>query len=156
GRDTALSVFLAALVDERSGRPARAVSELERAADRFSPKWEGMVQLTRGRCYEALWDDMKALEAYTRAMQVDPAAVVPRLAIAKLRLKRRPDLAIDELKRGLAVVPTDPGLRVALAGALLREQATLPPKRRSWSEYDAAFRRAIEVAKGNSALVLMN
>ena len=118
-------------------------------------RWQTMIYLTQGRCYEALYDELKALEAYHRAIQIEPTAVVPRLAVAKMKLKTRPDESVDEIDVGLGFIPKDPALRIGRAGALLRKEAMKPPTRRSWSDFDRALEQAAEVAPGSAAVVLM-
>jgi len=157
GDDAPLLRLLQAQFDERTGRPGRAARALEQVRDRLDPRWEGLAQLALGRCYEALWDEMKAFEAYGKALQVDPAAVVPRLAVAKLKLKRRPDQAVDELARGLNVTPEDPALRVAMAGALLQlEVLKVKAADRRWGEFDRAWAAARASAPGSPAVALMH
>jgi tetratricopeptide (TPR) repeat protein len=153
--DAPMLLLLAAQLDEHTGRPARSVALLDRIHKRLDPRWAGMVALARGRCYEALWDDMKALEAYGQALQADPLSIIPRLAIAKIKLKRSPVEAIDEIERGLSLVPNDPALRIALAGSLLRKELMQPPSKRVWRDFDRALKKAIESAPTNSAVALM-
>ena len=156
GDEAPMTRFLAAMLDERNGKPARAIAGLEQIHGRLAARWETMIQVARGRCYEALWDEMKALQAYSLALQADPAAVVPRLSIAKLRLARRPEEAAAELERGLALVPGEPALRIALAGALMQQEAARPARARDWADFDRALAKAIQSSAGSSAVVLMS
>lgn len=153
--DTPLLRLLQAQYDERTGRPSRALASLDQIRQKLDPKWEGLVHLARGRCHEALWDDFKAMESYNSAMQTDPVAVVPRLAIAKLKVRRSPTEAIDLITRGLELVPGDPALRIALAGALLRQEMGQPGSRRNWSDFDKAWQAAVEAAPRSSAVALL-
>ncbi|MGE3822292.1 MAG: tetratricopeptide repeat protein, partial [Isosphaeraceae bacterium] len=153
--DTPLLRLLQAQYDERTGRPARALASLDQIRQKLDPKWEGLVHLARGRCHEALWDDLKAIDSYNAAMQTDPLAVVPRLAIAKLKVRRTPREAIDLISRGLELIPGDPALRIAMAGALLRQEMGQPPARRGWSEFDRAWRAAAEVSPKSSVVALL-
>ena len=155
GGDTAMAGFLQAQLDESTGRPARAVATLEAIRDRLDERLIGMLLMARGRCYEALFDDLKAEEAYSQALLPDPANVVPRLALARVRTKRNPEEGVAELQRGLSLTPKDPALLVALAGALLRREAAKPnPRSRNWAEFDRAWTAAAGTA-ANSSLALM-
>lgn len=156
GEDAPLLRFLEAQLDERNGMPYRALAALGMIRQRLDNRWETMIHVARGRCYESLWDESKAIEEYTKAIQSDPTAVVPRLSVAKIRLKRRPDEAAAEIRRGLALMPADPSLRVALAAALLRKEADRPAPRRDWAEFDRAWAKAAESSPNASAVVLMN
>ena len=144
-----------ALLDEQTGRPARALRILARLTDLVDERWQPLIHLARGRCYEATWNEIQATDSYHRALGVEPAAVVPRLAAAKLRMRRNPQEAIDELRHGLKQVPDDPALLTALAGALLQLQLPRPVAERSWTEFDAAFAKAAAVTPGSSAVALM-
>jgi tetratricopeptide (TPR) repeat protein len=155
GQDTPMLLMLQAQLDERTGRPARAVSLLTQISARLGEQWTSLIQLARGRCYEALWDELKAMEAYNLALQADPTSVVPRLAIAKLKVKHRPDDAVEEVRRGLALLPGDPALRIALAGALMRKEAALPASRRSWGEFEAAWNDAAKTSNKSAVIALM-
>jgi tetratricopeptide (TPR) repeat protein len=147
--------FLEAVLDEKTGRPARAIFMIDQIKERFEPRWEEMIQLTRGRCYEALWDEHKAAKYYTMAIENEPTSVVARLAQANLRLKRRPDEAILEIERGLAAIPKHPALKVALAGALLRREAALPRNTRSFVRFDRAWKDAMDTSPEAPSLILM-
>ena len=155
GLSSAKLRFLEAVLDEKTGRPARAILMIDQIKERFEPRWEEMVQLTRGRCYEALWDEHKASKYYTMAIQNEPTSVVARLALANLRLKRQPDEAILEIERGLAVIPNHPALKVALAGALLRREAALPRNMRSSANFDRAWKDAMDTSPKAPSLILM-
>ena len=155
GGESPLSRLLAALRDERTGRPTHALAGLEWARDRLSPRWQGMVHSAVGRCQEALGDEPRALVAYRRASQFDPDAVVPRLAVARLLLNRSPEDAVAEIERGLARSPDEPGLLVALAGARLRQQAARPAVRRDWADLDRALACADKASPRSPALLLM-
>ena len=155
GENAPLNRFLNAVHDEQTGRPGRAARTLERIPDTIAERWRVMVYLSLGRAYEALQDEMKAVDAYRRALQIDPAAVVARLALAKLKWDRRPADAVSEIKSGLDVAPDDPALRIAMAGALLRVEGARPLARRSWYDFDAAFGAAAEQSPGSTAVALM-
>lgn len=155
GGDAPLLRLLVAQLHEHTGRPALAVRILENATDLFDDRWRPTVYLDLGRCHEAVFDALKAGEAYRRALKVEPTAVVPRLALARLALKDRPGDAVETLRSGLAAVPDDPALLTALAGALLRVEAGRPAARRDWSEFDAAFRRAASASPAGTALALL-
>ncbi len=147
--------FLEALQDERNGKPAQAIATLGQIRNRLEPRWETLVLIARGRCYEALWDETKALDAYARAIQSDPFALVPRLAVARLRLKRDYDGALDDLRRALDMIPGDPAIQIALASALLHKEAARPASRRSWSEFDAALAKLAAALPDTTAVRLL-
>ena len=126
----------------RTVGPHCAILLMDRIRERFDPQWEEMIQLARGRCYEALWDETKAGEAYNLAILTNEKSVIPRLASASLRLKRHPEEAILELERALVLIPNDPALQVALAGAILRGEAAKPKGGRSFAESDRAWKDA--------------
>ena len=155
GPEAPLLRFLEALFDEKCGRPVSAILLIDKIKERFEPRWEGMIQLARGRCYEAVWDERKAAEAYNFAIQTEPTAVVPRLALAKLKVKRRPGDALIEVERGLALIPNDPALLIAQAGALLSLEIAKAPEKRSWADFDRAWEKAASAAPGTAALSLM-
>ncbi len=146
--------FLQAMFFERTGRPSLALAILESIHQQLDSRYQGMIALARGRCAEALWDENKAKDAYAKALENDPGSVVARLALAKLKLKRRPDEALAEIERGLKIDPENPALRIALVGARLRREAAKPAGRRSWVEFDRDWRAAADKSK-NSALVLL-
>lgn len=155
GEDAPMLLLLAAQLDEHTGRPARAIALLDRIHQRLDPRWEGMMALARGRCYEALWDDGRAAECYGQAILSDPLSIIPRLAIARIKLKRDPGDALDEIDRGLALVPRDPALRIAQAGAFLRRESLQPAGKRAWRDFDRAWKNAAESAPTSSAIALM-
>ena len=155
GERTPLYGLLEAIREERTGRPAQAARRLERLVDLVGPHWAVTANLTLGRSYEALYDDKKAETAYRRAIQVDPKAVEPRLALAKLKLKTRAIDAVEELDKALQEIPGDPALKVALAGAFLRVQSELPLERRRWAGFDDAYRAAAAAAGDATAASLM-
>ena len=70
-------------------------------------------------------------------------------------MQTRPDEAIDEIERGLAAVPDDPALWVALAGVHLRLQSTRPAGTRGWSAFDRCYAKAVELAGPTPAVSLM-
>jgi tetratricopeptide (TPR) repeat protein len=152
--DAPLLRFLEALYDERSGRPARAVETLESIRQRILG-FEGLIWLARGRCHEALWNEPRAIESYNHALSIDPSSVIARLAIAKLKLRKQPDDAVAEIDRGLRIDPENPALLIARAGARLQQEAIKPPKRRSWENFDRAWKDASEHTPNNAALALM-
>ncbi|MFO0910979.1 MAG: tetratricopeptide repeat protein [Isosphaeraceae bacterium] len=147
--------ILIALLFEKAGRPTRAIQILQGLTEPLGDRWGVLVELALGRCYEAIWDDLKAATAYRAALKIDDAAVVPRLALAKLLLKKKPDEAIAELRHGLAKQPADPAMRVALAGAILQQQASRPEKQRNWEDFAVAFRQAAESSPRSSAVALL-
>jgi tetratricopeptide (TPR) repeat protein len=153
--DDPLAQLLRAVADEKLSRPVLAILGLERVRDRVGDPWQTILHLTLGQCYEAIWDEERALAAYRRALQFDASAVLPRLAAARLLLERQPERAAAELERGVREFPDDPSFRVALAGALLKQQLALPSDRRSWGAFDHALARAAELAPGSPAVVLM-
>lgn len=153
--DTPKLRLLAALLDERNGRPGRAIVILDQIHQRLDPRYEGMVELARGRCFEALGDESKARSAYRRALDADPAAVVPRLSIARIELRRSPEEAIEIIGVGLGYTPDEPALRLGMAGALLRKEARKPAGTRDWSAFENAWKRAGELSPGSSELALL-
>ena len=146
--------FLQAELDEKTGRPVRAILGLEWAKERIGEYWQAMIHIALGRCYEALWDQPKALIAYRRAIQIDPQLPDPRIAVARL-LARKPEEAALEIERGLATVPDEPSLRIALVAARLQQQSNRPAALRSWPDFDRDLARAVEIMPANSALLLM-
>ena len=147
--------FLEAVLFERTGRPALALSLLESINQRLDPRYMGMVELARGRCAEALWAETKARDAYGKALEIDPGSVVARLALAKLKLRRSPEDAISEIENGLKIDPENPALRIAMVGARLRAEAAKPAGRRFWEQFDRDWRAALDRSPGNSALALL-
>ena len=147
--------FLQAELNEKTGRPTRAIIELEWIRDRIDASWQATVNVALGRCYEAIWDLPRALAAYHRAIQVDPRQAGPRIDCARLLLARKPIEAINEIERGLALTPEDSSLRIALVTARLRQQVDRPADQRSWADFDQAMRRAVEASPRSSALVPM-
>lgn len=145
---------LQAELDEKTGRPTRAILALEWARDRVGDYWQAMVQMALGRCYEAIWDETRALAAYRRAYQIDPRLSDPRIAAARL-LRAKPDDAILEIERGLSQAPADPTLRNALAETRFRQQAARPAGDRSWTEFDRAMAQALASSPNSSSLLLM-
>ena len=144
--------LLQALLDEKSGRPLVAIASLERLAEEADPALRPTLYLALGRCFESVWDERRAMDAYRTAAEADPTDPSPRISAARLLESRDPDEAIDSLRREAEAPSADPALRVALAGALLRRQASLPPDRRRWAEFDAAFDRAGAQAPGSADL----
>ncbi len=114
-----------------------------------------MLHLALGRCYEASRNEEKAQAAYRKAIQLDPRASTPRLAVARLALRQGTDAAIAEVEQGLATLPQDPGLTVALAELRFRQQMMLPPARRSWAAFDEALKRAASAAPRNPAVAMI-
>ena len=152
--DQPLYRLLQAELDEKIGRPARAVVALDYAKERIDERWQAMVYLALGHCHEALWDRPKAMSAYRRAITIDPKRGEARLALARL-LADDPNGAAAELQNGLDRVSDDPSLKIALAGARLRQQLTRPAAQRDWSDFDRAWDLAQRATPGNSSLILM-
>jgi len=151
----ALYRFLQAELDLRTGRPRRAIVSLEWARDRIGEVWLSRIELAMGRAYEALWDDAKALDAYRKASEADPAALAPRLAIARLSQGVDPASAADVIERGLVESPGEPALQQALAVARLRQQLRLPAAARDWSAFDRALADATASSPDSAALVMI-
>jgi tetratricopeptide (TPR) repeat protein len=154
GENAPLLRFLEATRDERTGLPAKAIARLQRVIDRLDPRWQRTAYMALGRCFESLADEIRALEAYRKAIQLDPDEASPRLAVARLLASRRPDDAAEEIERGLVANPGDPGLLVAQATARLLEQVKLPPERRSWAAFDQAVARAEKSAPAAAVALL--
>ena len=150
-----LNLLLKALLDERLGKPRLAIANLERIREPVGEMWRSVYYLALGRCYEATWDEGQALAAYRKAVKSDPTSAVPRLALAKFLMERRPDEAIAELKSAAVAIPTDPTVRTTLAAVLLRKQSRLPASRRSWAAFDKAWNEAASVAPGHPAVLLL-
>ena len=148
--DEPLYRLLQAELEERTGRPTRAIAQLRKLEGELSNLFLGMAYLSLGRCYEAISDRDQALLAYRKATQADPNLSEARIASAGL-LGSNAD-AIREIELGLSVDATDPTLQIALLNALLRRQAGLPLAQRSWGDFDQAMARATRSMGVNAPL----
>jgi tetratricopeptide (TPR) repeat protein len=147
--------FLRALLDEKSARPLVAIGELESLAGKLSDSLAPTLFMTLGRCYEAVGDERKAIDAYRRAAAAVPTLAAPRLATAKLLESRRPDEAVAYLAAEARSASADSSLKVALAEILLRRQAASPLDRRSWRDFDVAFDAAARADPSGAAVAMM-
>ena len=147
--------MLRALLDERLGRPARAIHDLEWAQLRISDPWQEKLQLALGRCYDALGDEGRALGSYRRAEASESRSASAWLAAAGILMRADAGAAARELQRAREALPEAPELRLALASARLKEQLALPADRRAWSAFDAELKAAAEAAPGLGAVVLL-
>jgi tetratricopeptide (TPR) repeat protein len=155
GEEAPLLQVLEAMREERTGLATKAIPRLQRVLDRLDKRWQRTVNIALGRCYEILSDEPRAIESYRKAIQLEPGEPTPRLATARLLSARRPDEAVEEIERGLTVIPDEPGLLVALANAHLRRQLQLPLNRRSWTEFEQAVRRAEAAAPADPMIALL-
>lgn len=150
-----LAQFLKALADERANRPLRAIAILEKIRARVDENRLVLLDLLLGRCYEAIWDEDKALAAYRRAGRLDPNAPLPRMAEARLLARRRPGEAGAILKSAADQPNADPVLLITRARALLRELEGQPEARRNWAEFDALMKRLDAPSVENPAIALL-
>ena len=146
---------LRALLDERLGRPARAIRDLEWAQSRISDPWQEKLQLALGRCYDSLNDPSRALGAYRRAEASESRSASAWLAAAAILARTDAGAASRELQRARQALPEAPELRLALAQARLREQLALPADRRTWGAFDAELKAAADAAPTLGAVVLL-
>jgi tetratricopeptide (TPR) repeat protein len=145
--------LLLALLDEQLGNHKGAIDVLERLRrdSRVAGPVRDQAILALGRCYEALGDRGGAGRIFDLAAQADTRSITP--IVAKVQMLQRSGQyqeAAAALERALQERAADnPELAMMLAGVRLSEQATLPPQRRSWADFEAAVegaRRALQVA----------
>ncbi len=142
-------LLLRALMAESSGQPAEAVQILEELQPKLGGPLQEKLYLALGRCYLALEDRDKALDALRQATRhAQAGSVQPRLTLARtlMQQQRDPDAAISAIKEGLAASPNEPELLIALAEAQLSRQKALPAAQRRWAVFDAALARAAKAA----------
>jgi tetratricopeptide (TPR) repeat protein len=149
--------FLEALSDERGGRPKQAVLALEQIRDKAPGRLREEIIVALGRCYEALGEDELAMQTYRLAEQSAPGAALPRLAITSLLLAQGPDEAVAELRNAVQVnePAPDPDLLIALAKAIVMQQATRPQGSRTWAEVDGLLNRLETEGVSNSTLAIL-
>jgi tetratricopeptide (TPR) repeat protein len=139
---TPAPVLLLALMDLKAGRTERALRRLERVEGRVGGAIREQFLVALAECHEGLWNEKKAEETFRQAIAIAPHSAAPRLGVARLLVRRRPDEAIAELEQGLGEVNDPRPLWLALLRALLIEQDDRPAEQRSW----AAFDRTAEAA----------
>ena len=147
--------FLRAMLEESSGHPARAIEDLDRIPDRVAPSLKTEVQLSLGRCYEALGDETRALIAFRRAATLVPQSPAPRRAIARLLQPRDSDQAISELEAALTRSPDDLAIINDLIRLRLVRQLVLPAGQRQWREVVDYLDRAEKIAPGNGGILTL-
>lgn len=138
--------YLRALLEQRSGHPARAIEDLERARDRIPEGMRSELQLALGRCHESLGDESRAMLAYRRALVASPRSPEPRRAIARLLMARNPQEAVDEFERALAQSPEDPTLLQEAGQLQLARQLALPAADRKWQRLEEILQKGDRIA----------
>jgi tetratricopeptide (TPR) repeat protein len=143
--------YLDALIGLRAGRVKAALAELEATRDKLSargPLSAALQLVTLGDAYAANRDEARAIDTYAQAADTPGSGAQPWLAIARLhQILGRPADAIDAMEKGLARVPDDPGLLVALAQALRRRELDKPKDRRDWTAFNSRLEQAERLAR---------
>ena len=147
--------FLKALSLLQKNRAGEAVKELEALRFKVSKELEPHVYNALGRCYEAIRDPTRALEAYRQAAESSRDWSIPWASAARLQLATNPAEALATLDRGLAIFPEDSALLVALTGVYWRTQAAKPAKDRDWSGFKRTLNRARKAAPASPELALI-
>lgn len=108
-----------------------------------------------GQCHDRLGNTDQAVDAYQKAVALNPRRIASRVALAAaLTNARRIDEAIAECEK-IAAAPDAPGGgAVLLARGLILRNLRLPPQRQNWKEVDEALTRA-ERAEPQSAEVVV-
>jgi tetratricopeptide (TPR) repeat protein len=145
--------YLVALAYLQRGRAKEAIDELEAIRDKINRDLAAAHLVTLGGAYEAIRDDAKALDAYSRATKLDAAGAQPWIAIARIQLSSDVNAAVETLKSGLAAVSDDPTMLVLLAQVLLQREVARPEARRNWKEFLGYLEIAREKAPKASDVV---
>lgn len=150
--------YLEALVNLRAGRVAEALKALESMRDKLAGSLlltPALHLTTLGDAYAAARDEARAIDTYTEAARMAGAGSQPWMAIARLhQVADRPAEAITAMENGLAAVPGDAGLLVALAQGLRQRELVKPKERREWGEFEKRLAQA-EQAAGDTAEVAL-
>lgn len=151
--------FLEATLNLRTGHVKEALTALESMRDKVtrSPLLTPAQHLTSlGDAYAANRDEVRAIDTYTEAAHMAGAGAGPWLSIARLhQLADRPAEGIRALEDGLAAVPADASLLVALAQALRQRELAKPAERRDWKEFDERLKQAEQVAGETPEVALL-
>jgi tetratricopeptide (TPR) repeat protein len=153
GDDTAPApVLLLALMDLKMGRTERALRRLERVEGRVGGAIREQFLVALAECHEGLWNEKKAEETFRQAIAVAPHSAAPRLGVARLLVRRRPNEAIAELQQGLGEVDDPRPLWLALLRALLIEQEDRTAEQRSWAAFDRTAEAAAAAMRDGRSL----
>ncbi|MEA2630277.1 MAG: hypothetical protein QOE66_496, partial [Chloroflexota bacterium] len=159
GDDSPSLWWLETLQDERAKRYDRAIERLEKMLSKRSNISVNLQEhglMTLGRCLEKVNLPLKAEKAYREVLEIAPKSLAARLACAQLLCgEKKPEEAAVVLEQGLEFHPKNPTLLVALTSTRLQQQMARPADRRSWTSFDAIYRRASAEARQNPLLDLM-
>ena len=134
----------------RENRFREAIASLEESREKLVPDLQSQVDFMLGICHEATRDESRALEAYGRAIDVNPRWSGPRVSTIKLLLARQPDRAEEALRSALKAIPGDPNLLALRARIEIRRQLALPVDGRDWTSTE----RMLAEARSASATVV--
>jgi tetratricopeptide (TPR) repeat protein len=155
GDDDPVYRFLEGIQDEHAGRFSRAVERLESARSRLPATYQTSLHLLLGHCQEKQGSTAEAEKTYRSGIQLDPRSAALRQALGQLLFATAPEESVKELERGLESSPDQPALLVTLAAVRLEQQRARPAERRDWTEFDAAFKKALAAAPKETSLILM-
>ena len=134
----------------RASRFGDAIAAFDRAERKLNgPERLGLL-LNRGRCKLRLGRRKDAQADFEAAVELEPEAADPRIALADLVLAESPDRAVAELRRGLRRAPDNLVLRRALLRVLLAIQQSRPGTDRDWREFDRAMAEASAIEGDDS------
>jgi len=114
------------------------------------------TELSLGLCYEHLGLPDRMLDAFERAMQIDPTSVQARLGYATaLYHLRRLDRALDEYLKiyralGPDVFAKDAGLRATLFQLLAMVISATPAEQRNWNELEELLAKYEQVGSADA------
>ena len=146
--------FLVGVYEYASGHYNEATAIFEKIRESVAAALKADVLLYLGRCYETKGETANAEAAFRNAATAAPSSAGPRLELARLMQRRRPDQAVSEVERALADSPDDLNLLLQAIRLRVARLATLAPGRQQqqWGELDALIKRAEKVAPDNLML----
>lgn len=150
--------FLEAAVAARRGQLQAAADLLEKV-DRqpaVSRPLKTQAHLLLGDCYEKLGNPGKSLDAYTKAVDADPASAAGRLGCVSAHLLAG-DLtnALRECEALVKLPEPSPLARLTHARLMVLRMLTVAPAQQKWADVEAQLGRLSEALPGSAEVVVL-
>lgn len=128
--------------------PEDILNDLQKAIA-LDPKLTGAYS-TLGKIYDRMNETEKSIEAYEKAVQLDPSAIEAQLALAEKYAEQYPQKAIKAFQGAIDAGADDVEMLKDYASLILRFD-----EKRKWKKAQMALKKALEMAP-NDTEVLMN
>lgn len=131
--------FFNARILMSEGQWLQATRLLERTGPLFHrlPELTKQVNLLLGQCYEQLGDTDRQLNAYRRAIEIDPLSIPARIGAGSALLSQgRIDEALSQYRQVTTIPGAPGGSRLLMVRVLVVRNLQLPVGERDWREVE--------------------